>query len=124
MASPRNFVVCLKSAARVSGSSNNYTLQLPALPRGSYKATFTIDTNQSSDTELAIQWPGVDNYYEAGNRDPFKTVCTFGTRASAGILYIQDPGTEVQVQFRQTGTAATAATIGETDVFVHFELMS
>jgi hypothetical protein len=123
MASPKNFVVCLKSAARVSGSSNSYTIQLPALPKGCYKATFTIDTDQSSDTELAVQWPGTQNYYEAGNRDPYRTVLTFGTQASSGILYIQDPGTEVQVQFRQT-TAATLATIGETDVFVHFELMS
>ena len=124
MASPRNFVVCLKSIDRALGASNSYILSLPPLPQGSYKATFTIDTLQTTSTELCVRWPATDNYYESKDNDPFKTVCSFDSHPASGLLYIQNPASEVQVQFREAGSSSKAlATIVETVIPVHFELI-
>ena len=121
MSCATGFTVCLKSRSRVNGDPNAYSLALPALPRGNYRATFTTCSSMTDPTELCIKWTGSTRHYEANQGDAYLTVCIFDSYSGSGVLYMSDPQNSVDVLFRSAATGLRTTAMPEADVAVHFD---
>lgn len=115
------FTVALKSRDRVTGDANSYSIALPALPRGSYKATFQVGADVNDTTELCVRWPGATRAFQSNRGDAFASVVTFLTYESSGVLYIDDPASTVDVAFNSAATGQVTTTMPESIVHVIFE---
>lgn len=115
------YTVCLKSRNRFNGDSNAYSLALPALPRGQYRATFSVCATMTDPTELAVKWAGAQRHFEANRGDAYVTVCTFDNYSGSGVMYMSDPQNSVDVLFRSAATGVQTTAMPESDTSVHFE---
>ena len=116
-----SFTVALQSRLRISGTPNSYSLQLPALPKGYYKALFSILCNQATLTELCVRWPGQQRHFQVSTADSFAIALSFDVYEATGVLYVQDPDVNADVLFRVASNGAVSTTMLEHTIQVHFE---
>jgi hypothetical protein len=119
--SQTDFTLTLRSRDRVVGNANAYTLQLPALPKGWFKATITLQSNQDTTNELRMLWPGVTNVYSSKSNEATATALVFDIYNSIGTLYFQDPKQTVDVSIVDVATGALCTTMDEHCICMTFE---
>jgi methylaspartate ammonia-lyase len=117
------FTVALKSRDRVTGDANAYTLSLPSLPQGSFKATFQIGADMPDITELSVKWAGATRHFQSNQADAYAPVVTFDVYQTSGVLYMDNPANTVDVLFRTVATGQPTTTMPESVITVHFESM-
>jgi len=115
------YTIALKSRDRFAGDINDYSVKLPSIYKGNYKATFTVLTKIAANAvgELQIRWDSI-NHLSTGITG-FPTVCLFDSTQSEGTLYLSDPGTLVTVRILDIATNQVAANLSEHVIMVHLE---
>ena len=119
-----SFVVTLRSRDRVSGDANSFLCTLPPLPKGQYRACFSLVANQASVTELCVRWGGMQQVYSTKQSQSFATVMAFDVYAESGILFIQDAQQQVEVQYVDAATGAVRTDMTETTIVVEFQAIA
>ena len=116
------FTVAIHSKDRLTGNPSVFTYALSsALPRGNYKATFRITSNEDQQCELLIRWPGMKQQFSANAVEGFTTVLVFDLYGGTGVAYFQDPGQNIEVGFVDSATRQPLANYAESTILVHFE---
>jgi hypothetical protein len=110
MSGMQHATVCIRSANRVAGNTNAYSIALPCIARGLYEARFTLLCLQTNPTELRVRWCAL-NTYSSKQGESTSTVLVFGSSvAGRGSLFVQDPPQFIDISFNDcnTGAATTA----------------
>ena len=118
------FTVALHSRDRLTGNPAVFSIALSsALPRGNYRATFTVTSDQNQNCELLIRWPGMKQQYTSNSVEGFATACVFDIYGGKSILYFEDPQQNIEVGFVDSATRQPIANYPESTILVHFEEM-
>lgn len=102
--------VCIRSANRVAGNTNGYSVALPCMASGLYEARFTLLCLQTNPTELRVRWSAL-NAFSSKQGESAATALVFGSSVpSKGSLFVQDPSQTIDISFFDcnTGIATTA----------------
>jgi hypothetical protein len=108
----RPYTLTLRSRDRVGGNPNSYTLRLPRIAEGFYKASFQCLTDSNELVELRVNWGGVVSALSSSNAPQMATVCVCSIDDSNGVLFIESPTQQIDVAYYliSTDTLATAMT--------------
>lgn len=115
-----NYVLCVRSRDRSSGNPNSYSVIIPQIKKGLYKATFNLLENDAGGPyELRIRGGVVQ--YGATMSDGYAVACQFHAYESNGVLYMQDIPQTLDVMIMDIVGGAMAAGIQEHTFKIHLE---
>jgi hypothetical protein len=108
----RPYTLTLRSRDRVAGTPNNYTLRLPRITEGFYKASFQCLTDSNELVELRVKWGGTVSALSSASAPQMATVCVCSIEDSSGVLFIESPQQQVDIAYYTISTdqLATAMT--------------
>lgn len=118
-----SFTLTLRSRDRTVGNTNAYSLQLPALPKGCFKATLTLQSNQTDTTELTLNWPGCVNHLSSRRGEANVVALVFDLYTATGTLLFQDPGSSVDINCFDLITGAVCTNMAEHTICAYFEAL-
>src|SRR4051812_2614719 len=100
-----DYSIVLRSADCVVYEDNYFTMQIPTIKTGMYRATLKAfvqaDTSATTATQVRIQGWGLINHLQSSN-DGWFIIGSFdnGLRAEC-VFYVQDPGTQLSFRYVQ-----------------------
>jgi hypothetical protein len=110
MSGLQHATVCIRSANRITGNTNAYSVALPCIASGMYEARFTLLCPQTDPTELRVRWSTL-NTYSSKQGESTATALVFGSLVpSKASLFVQDPPHNIDISYYScdTGVATTA----------------
>jgi hypothetical protein len=111
-----NFTLCVRSKDRTAGNASDYSVKIPALPKGLYKATFRMSADNTIVQEVRVRW-GITNAFDTSSLGYVSALtCTYD---GEGQLYTTDPPSSMDVQVYDAGTGALYDS--EHQILIHLE---
>jgi hypothetical protein len=112
-----HYTLCVRSSFRYSAAAaSDYSVSVPAIPKGLYKATFRMSAANTVVQEVRIRWSVTNNFDTGDMGYATALTCTYDGQ---GVLYITNPGTTMDIQIRDAHTGA--AYDAEHVILIHLE---
>ena len=111
-----NYTLCVRSINRSVGNASDYSVTVPKIPKGLYRATFSMASDNTVIQEVRVRW-NVTNNFDTGNLG-YATALTMSYDGT-GVLYVTDPGNTIDVQVYDTHSGALYEQ--EHQILIHLE---
>jgi hypothetical protein len=99
-----NYTLCVRSVDRRSGANaSDYAVELPQIPKGTYRATFRMSADNTVCQEVRVKW-SITNSFDTSSLGYSTAMCV--TYDGMGVLYVTDPSTTLHVAILDASTGA------------------
>jgi hypothetical protein len=111
-----NYTLCVRSQSRWAGNASEYSVTVPQIPKGLYKATFSMAADNTVIQELRVRW-GQTNSFDTESIG-YVTVLTLSYDAQ-NCIYVTNPPNSMDVQVLDSQTGALYD--NEHQILIHLE---
>lgn len=114
-----NCTIVIKSRDRISGTTGNYSVNIPEIKSGFYKCEILAAIDDlASLHELQMNW-SISPYHSTDN-DAFKTVAVIDNIFAKGVFYLRSNSiSTVDIRFKDITTNNISTTLSEHVLMIH-----